>query len=57
MLNMPTKDIPTDTTNLSPALASVFAQISMPQQYHKFAFDAVQVVNSMCPSKVQHIDK
>ncbi len=54
---MPTKDIPSDPNNLSPALASMAAQILTPNSWARVMGDAVASVNEKCPSRTNSIDK
>ena len=56
-IEMPTKDIPSDPANLSPALAAMFAQIMMPNQYATVMQAAIESVNSQCKAIVRRIDK
>lgn len=45
------------TNSLSPALAAMAAQLTIPQQYSKFISVAVLGVNEKCRSTVRHIGK
>ncbi len=54
---MPTKDIPVDPNNLSPALHSMAAQILTPNTWARVMGDAVISVNQQCKATVKHIDK
>lgn len=56
-IEMPTKDIPADPTNLSPAFAAMVAQVVTPQQYATFANVAVMSVNAVCPRTQWYIEK
>lgn len=56
-IEMPTKVIPIDPANLSPALAVTVAQLVTPRQYAAFVNVAVEGVNAKCPRTVQYIDK
>lgn len=56
-IEMPTKDIPVDEANLSPALAVMVAQIVTPRQYATFVGVAVAGVNAKCPRTMQYIEK
>lgn len=48
---------PNDPSNLSPALASMIAQITMPNQYARIMRDCVESVNIKCKATIRHIDK
>lgn len=56
-IEMPSRDIPSDPSNLSPALASMVAQILMPQQYGRIMGDTVLNINEQCPRAVSRIEK
>lgn len=45
----------TEESTLSPALASLMAQLSMPHQYAAIMADSVLSVNSQCPVTVHRI--
>jgi hypothetical protein len=54
---MPTKDIPVDPSNLSPALHSMVAWILTPNAWGRVMGDSVVSVNQKCKATVKHIDK
>lgn len=56
-LQMPTKDIPVDEANLSPALAALTATITMPVQYGRFVQVTVAALNSQCASTMKYIER
>jgi hypothetical protein len=56
-ITMPTKVIPTNPENLSPALAAMIAVIITPNQYSRFVGVAVSTVNAKCKSTVKYIGK
>ena len=56
-LQMPTKDIPSDPANLSPALAAMVASLMIPHQYSKFVQVTVESLNSQCKSRMKYIGK
>ncbi len=56
-IEMPTKDIPADPVNLSPALAAMMAQLIMPHQYAAILSKSVESVNVQCPHKTSFIEK
>jgi hypothetical protein len=56
-LEMPTKDIPIDPTNLSPAFAAMSAILITPQQYGRIMRDAVESCNAQCKGVQQYIGK
>jgi hypothetical protein len=46
-----------EETTLSPALAGMVAQLTMPQQYAKFVEVTVLSMNEKCPKMVVRIEK
>lgn len=56
-IEMPTKDIPVDPENLSPALASMVAQLITPNQYTRIMRDAVLSCNAKCKGVTRFIGK
>jgi hypothetical protein len=56
-IEMPTKDIPVDPANLSPALAAMAGLILTPNQYGRIMRDAVASVNSRCKAVNRYIGK
>jgi hypothetical protein len=56
-LEMPTKDIPVDPANLSPALASMVAQLITPNQYTRIMRDSVLSCNAKCGGVTRFIGK
>jgi len=56
-IEMPTRDIPSDSSNLSPSLAGLVAQVLMPQQYGRIMADTVLNLNTQCKCAVRRIEK
>lgn len=56
-LEMPTKDIPVDPNNLSPALAAMTAVLITPNQYGRIMRDAVASCNAKCAGVSRYIGK
>lgn len=56
-IDMPTKDIPTNPENLSPALGAIMASILMPSQYAKYVEVTVLSINSQLGNQVMRIEK
>lgn len=56
-LQMPTKDIPSNPENLSPALGAMIASIMVPQQYAKFVEVTVLSINSQLRNREVRISK
>jgi hypothetical protein len=53
----PTKDIPIDPTNLSPALAAMAAVILTPNQYARIMRGCIESCNAKCKGVQQYIGK
>lgn len=56
-IEMPTRDIPVDPTNLSPALASMVAQLITPNQYARIMQESVLSCNAKCAGVTRFIGK